>query len=700
MTTVIQADVDDTEPYVPTIDKEKIKRLGVTLMERFGQYERDRFEIELQWLKNVRQFRGIYDPEIERRIGDDQSRAYPKITRTKVIGTVARLMEMLFPQTEKNWGLAPSPLPNLSTADLQTVLDHLTDSAQPPQPGQPPIPPTNDAIEKAIFSFAKVKAEKMETQIEEQLDEVEYIQLARGIIFSAVVYCIGVLKGPMIKTIKSRSWSPDPYTGRLTAKEGDKLQPVWEQVPCWNYYPDLSAKNFDQIDGQFERHIMSRNQIRELAKRPDFMADQIKKWLQENTTGNYKERHWETMLRVKGDRKNVSINYTGRKYEWWEWWGTVSGHELKACGVEIPDEQLDLEVEANICGIGHMVIKAQVHPYDGRVKMYHQFVYEEDDINLMGTGLPMIVRDSQMAICEASRMLLDNASIVCGPILEMNYDLLMPGQDYDLYARKVYMRTGTGTDASQPAVRSIPLESHIQELSSIVTMFMGFADTETALPPPALGDVSGQGKEAYRTSSGTSMLLGAAALPIRDTVRNFDKFTTSFIESAVFWNMEFNQNDDIKGDYSVLARGSTSLVAKEVRSQTLAQFSQTLTPEERMYISTEKMLIERMKANDIPMDVLEEEDIVESKLQAQTQQAQQQATDQAQLIESQVKEQVTMAFKNIALANAASARTTTDSFNALVQGVTTAHEADQAAREGATDRGVSGAAGTGSSSSE
>ncbi len=302
MATEIQEEIGEETPFIPVIDKEKMKRLGVTLFSRFSQYQRDRMELELQWLKNIRQFRGIYDPEIERRIGDDQSRAYPKVTRTKVIGTVARLMEMLFPQTEKNWGIAPSPLPDLSTGDLQSVLDHLAEE-------HPDQPINDEQIEKAVMSFAKAKADRMEKKIEDQLSEVEYIQLARRIIFSGVLYCTGVLKGPMVKRVKGRTWSQDPYSGKLVAKEIEKLQPVWEQVPVWNYYPDLSAKEFDQMDGQFERHISSRSQFRDLAKRPDFMADVVKKILREKEGGNYKEQHWETMLRIKGDRKNVVVSH-------------------------------------------------------------------------------------------------------------------------------------------------------------------------------------------------------------------------------------------------------------------------------------------------------------------------------------------------------------------------------------------------------
>lgn len=681
MTTQVQDEIPESVPVMPVIDAAAMQRLGIKLAQRFDDYERDRRAVEEQWLKNLRQFRGMYDPEVLKNIEDSQSKAYPKVTRTKCVGTIARLMEMLFPQTEKNWGISPSPLPDLNVGDLQTILDQLSqEKAQAAQEqGLPPPDLTNDDIEKAIMSTAKAKSERMSLTMDDQLSELEYIQLARAIIFSGVVYSCGVLKGPMVKRIKGRTWTKDPLTGRYMAKEIAKLAPYYEKLNVWNYYPDMSAKEFDQCDGEYERHIQSRQQLRLLADRPDFMADAVKKYLRDNQTGNYKERHWETMLRMKGDRQETT-DLTGRKYEWWEYWGSVSGHELKACGVKVADGDLDIEVQANICGIGNTIIKAVAHPYDGKIKMYHSFVYEEDDINLLGSGLPSVMRDSQMAICEASRMLLDNASVVCGPILELNLELLTPGQNMDIHAFKTYLREGTGSDASQAAVRAIQIDSHISDLSAIIELFMGFADNETALPPPALGDVSGGGKEAYRTSGGTSMLLGAAALPIRDTVRNFDKFTTSFITSLYFWNMQFNPDPNVKGDYTVIARGSNSLVAKEVRAVALGQFNATLTPDERIYVSTRKMLVERMKANDIPMDVLEEDDVVKNKLNEQAQGAQTAAAGQQQLLEAQIKEVVAKAFKDVALANAASARTTIDSFTALTDGVTNAHQVDQAGR--------------------
>jgi hypothetical protein len=665
-----------TDVSVPAINEEQMRKLGVRLCAQYGDYQKDRRETEQQWLRNLRQFRGIYDPEIEKRIPADQSKAYPKITRTKVIGNVARLMEMLFPQTEKNWGIGASPLPDLSESDLQLVLDQLTQETE--AAGGDPSAITDEDIEKAIRSFADAKAVRMGVEMDDQLDEIEYITLARRVIFSAVLYSLGLLKGPQVVSKKARTWTRDAM-GRLKATEVQKYRPEYELVNVWDWYPDLSAKSLQQSDGSYLRHVQSRNQFAELADRPDFMGDRVKGWLRANTGGNYKELYWEQELRTKGDRRNIT-DLTGRKYEWWEWWGFVSGHDLKACGVSVPEGKLASEFEANVCGIGNVIIKASLTPYDAKIRPYHTFIYEEDDINLLGIGLPQVMRDSALAIGEAARMMLDNASVVCGPILELNHELLIPGQSLDIHAFKTFLRDDTGQSASQPAVRSIEINSHIPELRSIIDLFMQFADTETALPPSSLGDVSKGGSEALRTQGNLSMLMGAAALPIRDTVRNFDRFTTSFISSLYYWNMQFNDEEDIKGDYTVIARGSTSLIAKEVRAVHLDQFAATLTPEERLYVSTEKMLRERMKVRDLPFDLLEDPDEIKRKLAEQAAQAQAAAQQQADMIRSEIRKNISGAFKDFALALKAQTSANVDTFQSIVEALDNGNRAGEGTR--------------------
>ncbi len=62
---------------------DKLRGAGARLQAQFTQYERDRRLMELQWMKNLRQFLGRYDPEVEQHIVTDRSHAYPKLTRVK-----------------------------------------------------------------------------------------------------------------------------------------------------------------------------------------------------------------------------------------------------------------------------------------------------------------------------------------------------------------------------------------------------------------------------------------------------------------------------------------------------------------------------------------------------------------------------------------------------------------------------------------
>lgn len=650
----------------PQLDHTRLTNLGVTMSALFLTYENDRKSKEEQWLKNLRQFRGIYDPEIEKKIPADRSRAYPKLTRQKVIGTVARLMEMLFPRTEKNWNIEPSPLPNLSEEDTQAVLDKL-------QAENPGAELDNEKIEKLIRELAVVKAARMGKTIDDQLAENEYVTLARRVIFSAVLYGVGLLEGPLVKKQKARKWVRE--NGRYIAKETEQLVPYAEHRRVWDWYPDFSGKTLGQGDGHFIRHVMSRQQVRALADRPDFLREKVLEWLRLNDKGNYKERYWENEARSKkSDRENVQ-NINGRKYEAHSWTGQVSGHDLAAAGVDIPEDKRSEMFEGSIWLLDNVVIKCRLNPLEKPNRMLHAYIYEEDDINLAGQGLPEILRDSQMGACESIRMTFDNGSVVCGPMTEIQTERLMPGQDTSIHAFKSFLVDPYNDNEGGPVVRPIDVNGHIPELLSIFSLCREIMDAEAALPPPSVGDVSQGGSEAMRTRGNLSMIMGAAALPIRDTVRNFDTFTTSFIGAMYDWNMEFNSDATIKGDYQVIARGSTSLIAKEVRSAGLDYMAQTLAPEERIFLKEKQFLIERLKVRDIDFeDLMEEDDVVKAKQDAMSQAAQEDRQKQNELVDAQVKKTMSEFIKNLALAKKANTGADTDVYSVLMEAMNGAAE--------------------------
>lgn len=671
--------MDFTPPQPPALDDAGLNKLGQRIFGMWPTHVSDRKAIEERWLKNLFQVRKIYDPEVASMIPADRSKAYPGMTAWMVRGTIARLMQMLFPQTEKNYGVRPSPLPDLSTEQLQQVLDTLVqerggDASQ--------VELSGDDIEKGIREFAKGKAEAMETKIDDDLQEMEFITLARKIVRSATIYNVGILTGPFHVKTKARAWQRDINTGKYTAIEVDKFKPLFEFSPVWGHYPDMTATDLSKQDGKFDRHIMTRVEVEELAQRPDFLAKRITDYLGRNADGNYQAQWWESVM--KGEPKSAQAPVaakTSRKYEVLSYWGHVTGRELRSAGVTIDDSKLANSFHSNVWMIDNVVIKAKLAPLGETIPHHHYFVFEDDDLSILGNGLCDTLRDSQMGLNETVRAALDNASVI-GPMAEINTDMLTPGQSHAISKHKSWLRESNGGQSDAiPAVRNVNIDSHLNDLLPLIQLFLSFGDKESGLPPASLGDTSGGGSEALRTQRNASMFLGAAALPVRDTVRNYDTFTISMISALVAWNKKYDADPSRDGDHNIIARGSTSLIAKEVLAQSLAEFKLSLTPDELPYIKTRALLIERAKANDIPVDdLMEDEDKAQQIIERNAQQQAKMAQGQMDLVTAQVKEVLTSALANEAKAASDQAAVGTTVLQTIIDAINTGnkHTVDQA----------------------
>lgn len=632
---------DDNEFDQPSTDpapepSEGLGKLGTILTNRFAIYKKDRAVAEEQWLKNLRQYLGKYDPDYEQNMAAGKSRAYPKRTRVKCVSMVSRLMSLLFPSGERNWSLSASAVPSMPAEVLINALNEWR-AANPDQQ------PTQAVLDQLVHDTAKKSAEAQEKAIIDQLQDVnpydscDYETLVRRVVHSAVLYGPGVVKGPMIVTDRMSRYQIDD-AGVVQVVDVDSFRPYFEFVPCWDYYPDMSASSFEQMEGEFQRHVYSRAQLMQLAKRPEFDGSLIQYLVDAHPEGNYQRYSHEDLLQTLGGQAKDAVR-DSRKYELLEYWGSAPAKLLRAAGMELPEDVTDRDdvryTAWLLCG---RVVKLARNPFDFGTKVYHQFVFEEDEVNLMGSGLPPIMRDSQLAVSSFSRMLVDNAATVCGPNVEVDLDLISSSQtNHEIQPFKVWLREGG--NGQQQAVRSISFNSHIPELLQAIARFDQFADSETFVSPVTGGDVEGVSGEALRTTGGASMIYGNAALPFKDIVRNFDRFTVSVIHALVQWNRQFHvDSDKMQGDVRPIARGATSLMAKEVRAFALDNLANTLRPEERIYLRPQRLLQERLKVRDLPIeDLMASEEEVRQAQEAEQQAQQQAQQQQAEMLAAQLK---------------------------------------------------------------
>lgn len=624
-------DTIETAFSKPQRNSEVMNSFGYRLHNQFSQNKAYRRIKEIQWIEDLRAYKGLYDPGVN--IEPGNSRVYPKIPRSKVNIVLSRLHQMLFPDSERNWEIGPTPEPKVSRDIVTQIAMSLINpseidlqTGQPaidPQTGQPsqPILPTEEDLHLAIKKFAKETSDKMSSVIDDQLTEMDYPEETKKVLRSGLMYGTGIMKGPMVGKRTKHKWSPDA-AGEYQEQVDSEDIPELQVVRIWDWYPDMTGTEIETMTGSFERHVMTKHDLRQLIKREDFYSGMITDFLRDHPDGNYTPTNWEVDLQVieieaggtTGERgfSTVSTGSTdarntgttrqlGKKYEVLEFWGYVDGADLEACGLEVPD--VSLEYAANVWLLGNKVIKSAL--FSTALDMYKVFYYEKDETSIFGEGLVRVMRGSALAIGAGARMVLDNAAVTAGPQLEINWSLMTPGTDLSsIYPRKIWFREGKGVDAQYPAIRAYNFDSHITELISVIDLFKSFGDEETTLPTWMIGQQINN-----ETAQATSGRNATVLVSIKDIVKNFDTFTEHIMRDIYAWNMEFNPRQDIKGDFKCKARGVASLVMKEIRMQALSQLSTTLTPEERDYIPERDFIDQKFKAHDLNIVLRTEEEV-------------------------------------------------------------------------------------------
>jgi hypothetical protein len=695
------ADADTSPPAVSTnaptpvrtLNRQVLTQLGGELKELFSQYSSDRRQQELKFLRNLRQYLGLYDPEIEKLLDPKRSKAYPRITRVKCISMLSRIMNLMYPGNEKNWELNASPSAEM---DPQDVAQAVNDLVQQRQQDGVPTPASEDMIDAAIQRLATKRADALSKLIDDQLQELggdqslDVIQLDRRVVQSGIMYGLGVLEGPYVRIEQKTGWAVTQDGQGYQPVTRDIRKPQFDFMSVWDFYPDMAGRSLPG-EGYFIRKVMGKSQLRKLADRDDFFGDEIKSYIVSYPNGNYQPKEFETDLRTMGTKSEVNAQKRDPqgRYEVIVWKGPVSGQRLRDLGATVADANLADDIDAEVWMVDGRLIKADINPWRAlgvNVKTVHTFNFDEDDTSPIGNGLPNVMRDSQMSVSAATRMTLDNASVTCGPQLEINTALLRTDQDVTaIEAYKNWYRDDDGASAQFPAVRKIEVDGHLDELQKLIGLFMNFADLETFVGAATGGDMEKMPSEPMRTAAGASMLRGDAALPFKDIIRNFDSFKQSVILSLVQFNKKFNPGLAPAGDYNVIARGATSLIAKEVRGMQVDTLSQTLRPEEMDHIDDRALLQAKLATRDLTGLLVPQE---EADRKRQAREAAQGQMSQAQLefLQAQIRNELSQAFKNIAQGQknqaTADAETADSALNILERGLG-GHEQDQGAAAGA-----------------
>jgi hypothetical protein len=542
---------------------ERLKVFGVRLRAKAEDQVKRRFSIEERWLDDLRQFNGQYDKVTAATLAaSGGSKLYVNITRNKVNAAEARLIDILFPTDDRNWGIQPTPVPYLTK--LAKDQDPVSNEDGSPFVTQEGVQVQNRDVAQSVMEEARERSEAMQDEIDDQLNETNYNSVNRDMVHDAVLYGTGIIKGPVILGKTRQKWSEvadDQGRVAQVMEVIDDLKPGAERVDPWDFFPDMQARKIDDAEFVFQRHYMSKKALRELADKPGFLRSQIAEVLKQDVDGSQTATHLQEMQSMAG----ISSLDNGR-FEVWEYHGPVDKDDLIAAGVEVDEDDVFSDYNGVVWFSEGHVLKAVVNPADTGEMPYSVFNWEKDDTTLFGVGIPHLMRSSQKVLNATWRMLMDNAGLSVGPQTVINSHVVRPADgNWRLTPHKIWELTDKNGNVNN-VFGSFEINSHMTELISLFQYARQIADEETALPQISQGE---QGT-ATDTASGMSMLMNSANTMLRRVVKNYDDdITRPFIKRMYDWNMQFNPKEELKGDFSVDARGTSSLLVKEQQAANL-----------------------------------------------------------------------------------------------------------------------------------
>lgn len=582
--------------------------MGAQFKKEFDEAKTFRLEAERRWIEDLRQYKGLYEPSVASGLKTKKrSRLFLRLTRAKVKSLNARLGDMLFPAGDKNWTIGATPVPTLDPVLWAKEIEEISQARGEVD---------RDSLRKAINEVARVRCEKMATTIDDQLEEGSYEAECRKVIHSGNVFGTGILKGPLGTPRMSKRWRRDE-AGRWTQASVREVKPYYSAVPIWYYYPDPLATEARHCRYEFEYRPMTAGEIAALKDDPAFMAERIDLVLKKFPAGNQNQlEQWEADLRQISREQDNRPNPINR-FQLLERWGKISGKLLAAAGVAEVDEERDYE--GQVWMVGDIVIRVDINPYDSGSRPFKLFYLDKDETSIWGEGLPSIMRDMQQGGNTALRALVDNAAMTAVPNLEVNTSLMDDEQDlHDFSGGRVWHRIGKGQDSQYPAVRVLEIPNKTNEFMSILKLFMELGDEVSTVPRYTYG--INDGAAVSKTVGGMSMFMGQANISLKDIAKNWDDgITTPFISDMYAWNMQFNDDEDIKGDYDVVARGASSLVAKELRANALSQFTADLLKMAPDLAKVRELFAERARNLDLDPDLFlkTEEEMVQDNQEKQ-----------------------------------------------------------------------------------
>ncbi|MBM9486986.1 hypothetical protein JBE38_13725 [Pseudomonas sp. ICBG1301] len=611
-------------------------------------------DIDQRLLDCARRQKGVHDETKLQAIRENGgSEAYPKLTTTKCRAGAAWIRDILMPAVGHPWGLDPTPVadipPEFLAAFQQKLAQQMQVQAQQsgeqgeqaqvqemPDPAQ-----IETKLRELIQEKAKEATEAHEFLIADQLAEGGWETALEEFIDDFTIYPAAFIKGPMLQRVPQISWGQN-----WQMMETEEIQPLFFRVSPFDIYPSPDSTNTDDGAFMIERERYTRSRLNALLGVPGYNDNAVRQVLTDHGQGGL--RDWLTTdsqrARLEDKAGDWMVN-NGDTIEGVHYWGGAQGLMLLQWGVDpaqVPDVLGEYEVDAIL--IGTHVIRCVINrnPLGGRP--YHKASFQIVPGSFWGMSIPELMSDVQDMCGATARAQSNNMAFASGPQVEVDEDRLQPGENpNEMFPMKRWrvksgQTAGLAGGATAPVLRFYQPVSLAGELMAVYDSWEKRADDATNIPRYIYGaeKVGGAGN----TASGLSMLMESANKGIKDAIRHIDRgVVRRVIEALWLFNMRYSEDNAIKGDCKVVARGANAMLQREQTLQARTQFlGFTNNPTDMQILGLEgRAAILRKVAESLDMPgLVPTKDEMKAREDQQQQQAAQQQQEQAKLAGQQV----------------------------------------------------------------
>jgi hypothetical protein len=564
------------------------KDFKATRREMVESLQRVRGQYSQEKLSAIRTFKGT---ETFIRSGENKCRAAESWVKDIYRG-----------DTDIPWALEPTAVPDLPDQSIQDaevktqnqiaqIEAQLMESAGMVNPDevasmlQDYYDELLDKEREDLVKEAKERCKRAEVVIRDQSQEGGWRGAFNDFLFWFTRTKFGCIKGPILTKAKKSVWKSTP-TGYALQTVDSLITDVYAVSP-FSLWPSKGMTSINDGD-LIEVHQLSRQAIADLIGVPGYSDEEITAVLAELDSGKLKKKWFtiddETVVnkvlheakdRVQSTPQTQDTTELNTEHIWaQEFYGSVSGKMLLEWGSQ-GNIEASKQYQANVWKIGDHVIKAVINPDTLGRKPYHISSWAKNPANIIGEGLIEFAAPVEDAMNAVIRALINNIAIASGPLTEIDKDRV--DTRTPLYPWRTIESTNKQMKASGPAVNYYQPQMHAGELIQAWQFFGKVLDEMTV---PAYAQGAAQAGVTAGTATVFTQLLAAASRSIKAVVANIDDdIVTPYIQMAYDYNMKFSQDQSIKGDARVVAKGINGLLAREQQAQRKVEFLQVaMTP--------------------------------------------------------------------------------------------------------------------------